>query len=215
MIDVLIPAYNNPATLQRAIESIYKQTYRPITVTVFDDNSPTELEPTLRACFKSEDRGLSIRLRRNTKNLRPYWNCIALLQTVKANNYIFLAHDDYFIDDFFFETASDLISNRMCALVIGNSQYEGSTELMMQKYFQDFLEVYGNFYISGPLWTDAHPAYSGVMFNSQVAKTFLNSGLVLEQERCHQFNIEPDEGFLSIILGALNKKIAISGIDLY
>jgi len=99
----------------------------------------------------------------------------------------------------------------MCALVIGNSQYEGSTELMMQKYFQDFLEVYGNFYISGPLWTDAHPAYSGVMFNSQVAKTFLNSGLVLEQERCHQFNIEPDEGFLSIILGALNKKIAISG----
>ena len=37
MVSVVIPAYNEPTYLRRALESVLEQTYRPIEVIVADD----------------------------------------------------------------------------------------------------------------------------------------------------------------------------------
>ena len=48
MVSVVIPAYNQPTYLQRALESVLEQTYRPIEVIVADDCSPTLIEPVVK-----------------------------------------------------------------------------------------------------------------------------------------------------------------------
>ena len=42
LVSVVIPTYNRPVYLKRAIESVLNQTYNPIEIVVVDDNNPTD-----------------------------------------------------------------------------------------------------------------------------------------------------------------------------
>ena len=44
LLSLVIPAYNEPAYLAKAIESVHTQSYRPIELIISDDNSPVGLE---------------------------------------------------------------------------------------------------------------------------------------------------------------------------
>ena len=45
MVSVVIPAFNQPAYLRRALQSVVEQLHRPLEVIVADDCSPILLEP--------------------------------------------------------------------------------------------------------------------------------------------------------------------------
>jgi len=87
LVSIIIPTYNRPKYLQRAIHSVLNQSYRNIEVIIIDDNSMTNLLPTIKA-FKDN----RIRYYRNKENKGP---------TFSRNKGIILSKGSYinFLDD--------------------------------------------------------------------------------------------------------------------
>ena len=74
LISIAIPAYNNCELLDRALESIIKQTYRPIEVVVSDDNSHNDLRFIVNKYINLKLKDINFKYFKNSENLSFYWN---------------------------------------------------------------------------------------------------------------------------------------------
>ncbi|RPI70756.1 MAG: glycosyltransferase family 2 protein [Geobacteraceae bacterium] len=125
MVSVVIPAYNQPTYLQRALESVLEQTYRPIEVIVADDCSPRSLEPVIEDFASREDEHFKIRYFRQTQNLGVIENFHSGVAQAKGKYMVPLAHDNRFTDrGFFAESIKIMSSHPGCHLCYGNAQHE-------------------------------------------------------------------------------------------
>lgn len=68
LISVIIPTYNRSATIERAINSVRKQTYKNIEIIVVDDGSTDLTKKIVKDLQKKDDR---ISLYENSKNIGP------------------------------------------------------------------------------------------------------------------------------------------------
>lgn len=210
LVSILIPAYNQPSLLSRAIKSIAEQTYPNIQLVIVDDNSPVNLSQAIDSLPMKE--GLSVEMYRNSTNLRPYWNLHFGRQYVKGKYLIYFPHDDYFVDtDFITNSIRLFAEDDRCKLVIANTSVENTNVAMLSVCQPEYARYVGNNYIISELWSSLHPSYSGVIFDYNYVLNKGYDSFVLDAQVQGRMGLEPDEFFQALILAAEDSNVYISG----
>lgn len=92
LISVVIPAYNRPETLKKAIESVLKQTYTNFEIIICDDSTDNLVQEMIHSTF---DSSFPIKYHKNEKNLfLENWHKCYNLASGEYINY--LMDDDLF-----------------------------------------------------------------------------------------------------------------------
>lgn len=127
LVSVVIPAYNQPTYLRRAVQSVVEQRYRPIEVIVSDDCSPTTLEPVVNEFSGVADMDFAIRYFRSAENRGAMDNFRFAVGQASGRYLVPLPHDNRFIDTSFFADAVQIMNAHSdCHLCYGNAVYENS-----------------------------------------------------------------------------------------
>jgi glycosyltransferase involved in cell wall biosynthesis len=126
-ISVVIPAYNQPLYLRRALESVVAQSYRPIEVIVADDGSPDPLEHIVQGVAAKAEGEIDFRYTRQPQNKGPMDNFRSAVDLATGRYLVPLAHDNHFLDEEFFLNAVRMMNLYPdCHLSYGNAVYEHS-----------------------------------------------------------------------------------------
>jgi glycosyltransferase involved in cell wall biosynthesis len=127
LLSVVIPAYNQPVYLRRALESVVDQDYRPLEVIVADDCSPQSLEPVVKTFASLENGFFTIRYLRQPQNQGFVDNFRSAIAQAKGKYLVPLPHDNRFIDPgFFAESVKVMSASPGCHLAYANAVYEHS-----------------------------------------------------------------------------------------
>lgn len=127
MLSVVIPAYNQPDYLRRALQSAVEQLHRPLEVIVADDCSPILLEPVVTEFAGAESDLFKIRYFRQPQNRGAMENFRFAVGQASGKYLVPLPHDNRFIDRSFFADAVKIMSGHSdCHLCYGNAVYENS-----------------------------------------------------------------------------------------
>jgi glycosyltransferase involved in cell wall biosynthesis len=211
LLSVVIPAYNKPEYLKRCLDSILLQNYRPIQIIVSDDQSPISLEPVIDEFRKKLDSNIQIEYTKPSYNLRPYHNFHNALSKARGRYAVFMAHDDWFVDNQFFSDCVLQMKSRVnCYVSICNSLLENSGAPMIGNQFSDWVFMEGRKFISKRLYNDIHPSYSGVLIDLAKLYELGYLNYLIPKEESLKMNVEPDEGFLMINLLASCGYVAIN-----
>ncbi len=110
-LSVLIPAYNNNASLFACICSLARQTIaRDISVIISDDFSPKPIMTEIVNTFK--DYFYKIELTRRKTNLGVVSNKSWLFSQVNSKYFAYMEHDDWLVRDDMYERAIKSLENR-------------------------------------------------------------------------------------------------------
>lgn len=227
LLSILIPAYNKPDLLDRQLESILRQTYRPLEIIVLDDCSPISLESTVSKFSSIQENNVSFNFIRHIENLGVYWNFISGIKEIQGKFALFAPHDDWFIDDLFFSDAINTLENNLdCHIAIANSAIENTMEhglngLMMNLFSgnkgSEWIFLNGKKFIEKFLYVSLHPSYSSIMFDFEKLLTLGYLDLLVSRTRLFKISggarpdFEPDEAFVSINLLASVGTVAVNG----
>jgi glycosyltransferase involved in cell wall biosynthesis len=96
LISTIIPTYNRPALLRRAISSVANQTYRPIEIVVVDDGSDEKVES---SWFKIAYQDISIVIHHHIKPLGVSASRNAGIRISKGAYIAFLDDDDHWMPE--------------------------------------------------------------------------------------------------------------------
>ncbi len=131
-VSLVIPAYNQPEYLRRALQSAIEQTHRPLEIIVSDDGSPTPLEPVVKEFTEQPSDQLSIRFFHQPINLGVMDNFLFTVRKATGKYLMPFAHDNRFIDRSFLAEAVDLMQSRPgCHLCFANAVFENSSREML------------------------------------------------------------------------------------
>ncbi len=131
-VSVVIPAYNQPGYLRRALQSTIEQTHRPLEIIISDDASPTPLEPVVREFAREPIDQLSIKFFSQPQNLGVMDNFLFALRQATGRYLVPFAHDNRFIDRKFLAEAVDIMQPRPdCHLCFANAVFENSSREML------------------------------------------------------------------------------------
>jgi glycosyltransferase involved in cell wall biosynthesis len=106
LVSVVIPTYNRPAYLKKAIESAVRQTYRNIEIIVSDDCSPENPQAII-----DNFQDPRICLRRNAQNLGIALNVTSAFKEAKGKYVASLNDDDLWNEDFLAKLVPHLDTN--------------------------------------------------------------------------------------------------------
>jgi glycosyltransferase involved in cell wall biosynthesis len=90
-LTVLIPTFNRPKLLERAINSVTSQTYENIIIRVFDNGSDDETSSLMHSMCKTDQR---IEYLRHKENIGAIGNFKILIDSVKTQYYLVISDDD-------------------------------------------------------------------------------------------------------------------------
>ena len=92
LVSICIPAYKQPALLERCLDSISKQSYNPVEIHISDD-TPDDSVKIIVEKFAHE---LNISYHQNLKPLGSPQNWNAAINRAKGKYVLLLHHDDFF-----------------------------------------------------------------------------------------------------------------------
>lgn len=212
LISIAIPAYNNLELLDRALQSIVNQTYRPIEIIISDDNSPKNLQPVVNKYINLKLKDLEFKYFKNSENLSFYGNTYAAFSKCTGEYGMYLHHDDYFTDNNCLTHCVEILdSNKNVHIVITNSIVEHYLNTMMTWNYDGWQFINGQKYVTEYLYSIAHPSFSSVVFDRNFLQLLgYNETYILPKEYRTK-KIHFDEAFIFIILLCLNGDVAING----
>jgi glycosyltransferase involved in cell wall biosynthesis len=215
-ISIVIPAYNNPRYTRKTLTSIIAQTHRPIEIILSDDNSPISLETLYLEFNNANHQGVELKYFRNKTNLRTYWNSYKALSHASGEYFVWMSHDDWFIDDRFLEESLKIIEQQNDVYVaIGNSIMENACVPFMDIHYHQWLTIEGAYFINPDnptgLWGKAHPVYSAILFDRRKLLDIDFLKIYTSLEDAKKMGLEPDEAFVSLIMLGQVGNIAICG----
>ena len=213
LVSVVIPAYNNITYTSKTLKSILNQNYRPLQIVLMDDKSPLPLKDMYDEFKINSDHGVEWIFRRNEINLGPYWNAEAGLYLATGRYLILMPHDDWFIDQNFVSSAVKVLSEGSDRFVaIANSKIEHTDKNMMSGDIpSDWHLVDGMDFLTNRLYSDAHPAYSGVVMDREKLTELGYMNFFLSKITAKDLGIIPDESFVSIVILAASGKVILKG----
>ncbi|MDA7442471.1 glycosyltransferase [Candidatus Pelagibacter ubique] len=217
LVSVAIPAYNKDDWIldytRKAIESVIKQTHRPIEIILSDDNSPNSLKALVDEKRAECGPDLEIKYYRQKENLNYYWNLQFVLSEATGKYVVQLDHDDWMIDQHYFADAIKAIEEQPnCYMSIANSFMENTPDTFLNFYYQNWRYVEGDIMMKNHLFTDSsHPSRSAVMMRLDKLKELNYKQFFISKETGQRLNTMPDEGFVKICLLAAIGKIALTG----
>jgi len=214
-MQILIPAYRSRGTLLRAVKSLASQVEADsISILIGDDSADDSMTAELKEVSALNRTGFKIEIIKNNKNLGPFLNIVNLITLATEPIVMLMPHDDYLIDPSFISRSLCAMSDGSVGIVVGNTIIEHSLKSSMAFSDSGFIKTSGESYISGPLWTHMHPAYSGVVLrlgqiNQEVIRDLYFGSFDINRFREQGFS--PDEGYLLLTLIALQSDVAITG----
>ncbi len=121
LVSVGVPTYNRPGGLQRALESLTRQTYTNLEIIVSDNCSPDpEVEQVVRHCMAYDS---MIRYVRQEKNMGPALNFEFVLRQATGEYFQWLADDDWLDPNYIQECLKVLISSPDYVLACGRANH--------------------------------------------------------------------------------------------
>lgn len=102
LISVLIPTFNRPNELMRAIKSVISQTYSKIEIVISDNSSDLRSQEKLS---QIDFRNRKLIYNRNKENIGPILNWKKAIELSTGKYCIVLPDDDFLINPFYFEDA--------------------------------------------------------------------------------------------------------------
>ena len=210
LVSVVIPAFNQYEFTARAINSVCKQSHRPIEIVVSDDCSPSSLAG-LAGLSCLLDSNISYKYFRQSNNQGYYFNLLFALKQSTGDFLVLLDHDDWLIDSFHLELAVDyMLINNKCNAVVKNTSQEISGDLFFDSNKVELSPVDGAYFISSHLFNDIHPSRSAVVINFGLIRSYVFNFFV-SKSLCTELRLIPDESFVCICLAASLGSIAFSG----
>ena len=132
LISVVVPAYNQPLYLKRAVQSLISQSYRPIELIISDDSSPTSLEPVVTEAIEYCQNNIRIQFFRQKRNLGVMGNFKFCVDHCSGKYLAPFSHDLRITDKNYFQSAISVMqSYHDCYLSIANCAYEGTNRRML------------------------------------------------------------------------------------
>ena len=120
-LTVGIPAYNNFETLIRAMDSVKDQTFKDLEILISDDCSKVDLKSSVEE-WCSLNPEIKVRYFYQEKNLHITSNKRWILENAAGELLAFLEHDDFLIDNLFYEKVCELYKkNTKIKVFIGNA----------------------------------------------------------------------------------------------
>lgn len=119
LVSVIIPTYNAESTIQRAINSILKQTYKNIEVVVCDDLSDDNTIELVEKMCASHD---NVRLLKNKKNMKSAFTRNRAISESKGE-YIAQLDDDDYCDETRIEKQVNYLEENKKISFVGSSAY--------------------------------------------------------------------------------------------
>jgi len=210
MICVLIPAYNEPELLYRAIKSIIEQDYRPIKIFVADDASPKQLLSTKQIEYFTNITGIDFVFKKFSQNVGAHLNFLRAVKLIDSKYFIYFQHDDYFIDNNFISRAITSLNNTNNVYAyLSNSRLEVDQTLMLNGLGPDqiFL-IKGQSFLS-EFFTKYITNYSAVILDLDTIIKRNYFDILVNQEDVRRYRVVGDEGFVGLILLSINASIFI------
>lgn len=202
MLSVLVPAYKNNKTLFRLVESIANQTISSkIEIIISDDNSNPPLDK--NHIISKFGELLDIKWHYQLENLGVLGNAKFLANIANHRFAVFAQHDDYYIDDEFFERSiTSAISDPRISFIFANAAYEDSGNLFFNCGIG--IEIYDGFFFSKLFWTEIMTSWTSVIFDNYLLKSFGGFGVeyTINKEQGIQFSAYHQEegmGFLYLL----------------
>jgi glycosyltransferase involved in cell wall biosynthesis len=202
LVSVVIPAYNQPDYLRKAILSIAEQDYRPIEVIVSDDCSPLSLEPVVKELSAVQNELFTIRYFRSLRNLGVMDNFRFAVEQAQGGFLVPSAHDNRFISRSFFTDAVKTMSSRSdCHLCFGNAIYENNEREAL--HFPGFIK-----------FSNSWSLMEGDDFIQLYSKGGIGwtPALVLDHKMALALNAYKEP---YVISGALSRRLGIAQDDLF
>ena len=154
---ICIPSYKNVITLQRLLDSVFKQTYRDFAVVITDDTDTNEVKMLVESYHSPK-----LLYKKNERQLGPTANCneaIRYAQSLNPDYIKVMHHDDFFTFEYSLEYLVDLLEKDKNAQIVfsGTIQverdysYERSISLEEAKELEkDYQYLYIANVIGGP-----------------------------------------------------------------
>ncbi|MEI6895138.1 MAG: glycosyltransferase family 2 protein [Colwellia sp.] len=116
LVTVFISVFNSQDTIEYAVESILKQSYKNIELIIVDDCSPDNTREVLSELAKRDSR---IKLEFNEENRGTYYNRNYGLKRAKGKYFTVMDADDYALPDRIALQVSELSNNKKLVGVLG------------------------------------------------------------------------------------------------
>lgn len=130
-ISIIIPTYNRKEQLKECVDSILSQTYYNFEIIIVDDCSTDGTEEYIKNNF-DDKRVLYVK---NSKNSGAGFSRKNGYSRSTGEYVIFCDDDDYYVDNYFFEDAINILKNNEISLVCSNSyiKYESENRYYLNK----------------------------------------------------------------------------------
>jgi len=169
MITTIIPTYQRPELLERAILSVLAQTYANLQVCVCDNASGDETVEVVRRIMENDSR---LKYHCHQKNIGALNNFIYGMKNINTKYFSILSDDDFVLPDFFetalkgFEKHPEAMLSA-CATI--HSTLEGNVLGMPLSAWEDGLYMPPDGAMQ--MIKKKHPEWTGIIFRKEVLHT--------------------------------------------
>lgn len=159
LLSVGIPAYNRPASLERAVRSVLRQTLVDLEVIVSDDASPDREVARVGDMLSAED--ARVRFTRQARNLGHVRNYRWVVEASRGDYFMWLSDDDWLDSDYARRCLEELSASPDRRLVCGQARYysdgvhvvdERPIDLTARRAGARLVGYYGQVSMNGPLF---------------------------------------------------------------
>lgn len=176
-ITTIIPTYQRPKLLRRAVESALNQTYADLMICIYDNASGDETESVVSEYVQQDER---VRYIKNPTNVGAIANMIGGVQNVQTEFYSLLNDDDFLMPDFYENAMEEFSKCPAATFVCARTMTVDLINRRMQLRNKDWLS--GQYIPSIETTShmfDSHFALPGVLFRQdmrEIAGVFEPSG---------------------------------------
>ncbi|VAW83830.1 hypothetical protein MNBD_GAMMA16-1868, partial [hydrothermal vent metagenome] len=173
LITVVIPTYQRPKRLKRAVCSVLNQTSGNFKVCIYDNNSQDDTESVAKALMVFDSR---VEYVRHAENIGPMQNHIVGIQAVSTPYFVVLCDDDYFLPDFFEDALNYLESNSDVSFYAGKTIVVEEAENKADKPIMTNPKGFEQRVYNAPegfyALLDCHIAWHAIIFRSSLIADF-------------------------------------------
>lgn len=173
LITVVIPTYQRPKRLKRAVCSVLNQTSEHYKVCIYDNNSQDDTESVAKALMAFDSR---VEYVRHVENIGPIQNHIIGIQRVSTPYFVVLCDDDYFLPDFFEDALNYLESNSDISFYAGKTIVVEEAENKADKPIMTNPKGFTTRVYNTPegfyALLDCHIAWHAIVFRSSLIEDF-------------------------------------------
>lgn len=214
LVTVGITSFNQPQLLRRAVESVLRQRYRPIEISISDNASEPSVRPALQDLFEVGRKSrCHIRYVRHLQNRGMSANVRFVFGCASGKYFVRLDHDDQLDDvEFLASGVHTMEADDSCLVFIGNNRGEGKSESRM-RIARDYLDLIdGEEYLERYFVHVLRPAYGSTIIRRDRVKAGFDDAFILSNCDRQQLGLEPDDGFSALFFLAPKGRVAVSGI---